>query len=54
MFITDDVQDDLRFKTIHISEIYITENEKGMVDCLVRKFHLKIEITSKYPDAVPQ
>ena len=53
MFITDDVKDDLRFKTIHISEIFITENEKGMVDCLVRKFHLKNKnIPSMYPDAV--
>ena len=52
MFITDDVQDDLRFKTIHISEIYITENEKGMVDCLVRKFHLKNRnLLAMYPDA---
>ena len=41
MFITDDVKDDLRFKTIHISEIYITEDEKGFVDCLVRKFQIK-------------
>jgi hypothetical protein len=53
MFITDDVKDDLRFKTIHISEIFITENEKGMVDCLVRKFHLKNKnIPAMYPDAV--
>ena len=29
MFITDDVKDDLRFKTLHISELFITENEKG-------------------------
>ena len=35
MFITDDFKDDLRFKKIHISEIFITENERGMVDCLV-------------------
>ena len=53
MFITDDEQDDLRFKTIHISEIYITENEKGMVDCLVRRFHLRNRnILATYPDAV--
>jgi len=41
MFITDDFKDDLRFKTIHISEIFITENERGMVDCLVRRFQVK-------------
>ena len=53
MFISDDVDDDLRFKTIHISELYITENEKGMVDCLIRKFQIKNRnILSMYPDAV--
>ena len=53
MFITDDPQDDLRFKTIHISEIYITENEKGMVDCLVRRFHLRnMNILATYPEAL--
>ena len=53
MFITDDVDDDLRFKTIHISEIYITENEKGFVDCLIRKFQVKNRnIPAMYPDAV--
>ena len=41
MFITDDPKDDLRFKTIHISEIFITENEKGLVDSLTRRFHIK-------------
>ena len=52
MFITDDIKDDLRFKTIHISEIFITENEKGMVDCLVRKFKIKNKnIALMYPDA---
>tara|TARA_R110000765_G_scaffold76543_1_gene150014 strand:- start:245 stop:1843 length:1599 start_codon:yes stop_codon:yes gene_type:complete len=52
MFITDDVQDDLRFKTLHISEVFITENEKGMVDSLTRKFHLKNKnIASMYPEA---
>lgn len=56
MFITDDVKDDLRFKTIHISEIYITEDEKGMVDCLVRRFQIKNKnIPAMYPDAqLPQ
>jgi hypothetical protein len=53
MFISDDVQDDLRFKTLHISEIYITENDKGMVDSLTRRFHLKNKnISLMYPDAV--
>ena len=52
MFITDDVQDDLRFKTIHISEIFITENEKGLVDSLTRRFSLQNKnIPQMYPDA---
>ena len=52
MFITDDVQDDLRFKTLHISEIFITEDDKGMVDSLTRRFHLKNKnLPSMYPDA---
>jgi hypothetical protein len=52
MFISDDVQDDLRFKTLHISEIFITENDKGMVDSLTRRFHLKNKnISAMYPDA---
>jgi hypothetical protein len=52
MFIKDDVKDDLRFKTIHISEIFITEDEKGYVDSLLRKFHLKNKnIPAMYPKA---
>ena len=52
MFITDDFKDDLRFKTIHISEIFITENERGMVDCLVRRFQVKNKnIPFMYPEA---
>ena len=46
------LKDDLRFRTLHISEIYITENEKGLVDCLTRRFHLKNKnIPAMYPDA---
>jgi len=52
MFITDDVKDDLRFKTLHISEIFITENEKGLVDSLTRKFQIKNKnIPALYADA---
>ena len=52
MFITDDVKDDLRFKTIQISEIFITEDDKGLVDRLTRRFHLKNKnIPLMYPDA---
>ena len=38
---TNDFKDDLRFKTIHISEIFITENEKGLVDSLTRRFNIQ-------------
>ncbi len=41
LFITEDEDNELSFKNIHISEIYITEDEKGFVDSLTRKFHLK-------------
>jgi len=41
LFITEDLDDDLRFKNIHISEIFITEDERGVVDSLTRKFKLK-------------
>ena len=52
MFITDDVKDDLRFKTIHISEIFITENEKGFVDGVLRRFNLQNRnIPAMYPKA---
>jgi hypothetical protein len=46
------MKDDLRFKTIHISELYITENEKGLVDSLIRKISFKNKnIPAMYPDA---
>jgi hypothetical protein len=41
LFIADDDENELRFKNIHISEIYITENEKGFVDSLTRKFKMQ-------------
>ena len=41
MFINSDQDDDLRFKTVHISELFISENQKGIVDTVIRKFNLK-------------
>ena len=52
IFITDDNENDLRFKTIHISEILITENDKGVVDSLTRKFKMKAKnIPLAFPKA---
>ncbi len=38
--IEEDINDDLRFRTIYIAEIFITEDERGMVDSMLRKFYL--------------
>jgi hypothetical protein len=46
MLIEEDVNDDLRFRTIYIAEIFITEDERGMVDSLLRKFYLPARTVS--------
>ena len=40
LFIEEDKDDIVRFSARHIKEIYITENEKGFVDTIYRKFKL--------------
>nr|BAR39373.1 head-tail connector protein [uncultured Mediterranean phage uvMED] len=40
MFIEDDEEDVLKFSTRHINEIYISENDKGRIDTIFRKFRL--------------
>jgi hypothetical protein len=40
MFIEDDEEDVVRFSTRHIGEVYISENNKGKVDTVFRKFKL--------------
>jgi len=40
MFIEDDEEDVVRFSTRHIGEIYISENNKGKIDTVYRKFKL--------------
>ena len=40
LFIEEDKDDLVRFSARHIKEIYITENEKGFVDTIYRKFKL--------------
>jgi hypothetical protein len=53
LFIAEDKDNDLRFKNLHISEIYITENEKGFVDSLTRHFKMQARnLPNQFPDAV--
>ncbi len=40
MYIEDDEEDIVRFSTRHIGEVYISENNKGKVDTVFRKFKL--------------
>jgi len=40
MFIEDDEEDTLKFSTRHINEMYISENDKGRIDTIFRKFKL--------------
>ena len=40
MFIEEDETDIVRFSSRHIKEIYISENDKGLVDCIYRRFKL--------------
>ena len=52
MFIQSDMDDDLRFRTIHISELFISENQKGIVDTVIRKFRIKAKsIPGMFPEA---
>ena len=40
MFIEEDEADIIRFSDRHIKEIYISENAKGLVDCIYRRFKI--------------
>jgi hypothetical protein len=40
MFIEEDADDVVRFSTRHIGEIYISENNKGRIDTIFRKFKM--------------
>ena len=52
LFISEDDENEIRFKNIHISEIFITENEKGNVDSLTRKFKMQAKnIYNAFPKA---
>ena len=40
MFVEEDEEDVLKFSTRHINEMYISENDKGRIDTIFRKFRL--------------
>ena len=42
MFIEEDQDDLLKFSTRHINEIFITENDKGRIDTVYRKFKITL------------
>ena len=42
MFIEEDQSDLLKFSTRHINEIYVTENDKGRIDTVYRKFKITL------------
>ena len=47
MFIEEDNQDLLKFSTRHINEIYITENDKGRIDTVYRKFKITLRAAAQ-------
>ena len=40
MFVEEDEEDHLKFSTRHINEIFISENDKGRIDTVYRKFKI--------------
>jgi hypothetical protein len=40
MFIEEDDEDNVKFSTRHINEMYISENDKGRIDTVFRKFRI--------------
>jgi len=47
MFIEEDQIDLLKFSTRHINEIYITENDKGRIDTVYRKFKITLRAAAQ-------
>jgi hypothetical protein len=47
MFIEEDQGDLLKFSTRHINEIYITENDKGRIDTVYRKFKITLRAAAQ-------
>lgn len=45
----------LRYRNIHLSEIYFRENHQGIVDAAFRKFEMTArQIIQRYPDTAPE
>ena len=47
MFIEEDQSDLLKFSTRHINEIYVTENDKGRIDTVYRKFKITLRAAAQ-------
>jgi hypothetical protein len=47
MFIEEDQNDLLKFSTRHINEIYVTENDKGRIDTVYRKFKITLRAAAQ-------
>ena len=47
MFIEEDQDDLLKFSTRHINEIFITENDKGRIDTVYRKFKITLRAAAQ-------
>ncbi len=47
MFIEEDQSDLLKFSTRHINEIYITENDKGKIDTVYRRFKITLRAAAQ-------
>jgi hypothetical protein len=47
MFIEEDQNDLLKFSTRHINEIYITENDKGRIDTVYRRFKITLRAAAQ-------
>jgi hypothetical protein len=47
MFIEEDQNDLLKFSTRHINEIYVTENDKGRIDTVYRRFKITLRAAAQ-------
>ena len=47
MFIEEDQSDLLKFSTRHINEIYVTENDKGRIDTVYRRFKITLRAAAQ-------
>ena len=42
MFVDEDVGKGIRYRAVHLSELYLAENHQGVVDTVIRKFNMTI------------